>query len=88
MNPQHATPTPGMWFENAGSGNTWHVDAPHIRIATIETPSRHAEANARLIACAPALLAALKALVEVDLLKPEHLAAALRVVAQAEGRLP
>ena len=58
--------TPGPWHLSASKACIWHQD--HGRICT---PPNHAqvwnwEPNARLIAAAPELLAALEALLDMD----------------------
>lgn len=58
--------TPGPWHLSAAKDCIWHQD--HGRICT---PPNHAqvwnwEPNARLIAAAPELLAALEALLDMD----------------------
>lgn len=79
--------TPGPWdvvFDSCSApkcGGEWVIDGP---------PSGahgqfELEADARLIAAAPDLLAALKALAEVDLLNPQHLVAARAAIAKAEA---
>ncbi len=61
--------TPGPWHTIEGAPYLngefhWTVTAPHSEVATITTPSRHAEADARLIAAAPELLAVLVIAIE------------------------
>lgn len=59
-------PTPGPWHvvsqDIANDGQvSLFVESPHTTIARLSIPSRHAEANAQLIAAAPELLGSAKA---------------------------
>jgi len=56
--------TPGPWRADIGQDGRWHVwEAQRLlRIASNVEPAWHAEGNARLIAGAPDLLEALRAL--------------------------
>ena len=86
--------TPGPWFVAEPDSNEQPiVRAEHIEIATcwhhcVESIRLEAEANARLIAAAPDLLAAVKMLLdEVWSIEPDGkiVDAAEAVVAKAEG---
>lgn len=90
--------TPGPWRAErrepfVGNGKvSWYVEAQHTTVARVSTPSRHAEANAYVMAGAAELLEALKAAsVQRD---PRHRISMLvndwerieRAIAKAEGR--
>ena len=54
------THTPGPW--NVGLREDQTIFTENLRVATVECPRKEWKANARLIAAAPDMLAALKAL--------------------------
>lgn len=76
--------TPGPWtIRKASRGPSWYVEGQHTRarspwlVADVDGMGDENEANARLIAAAPDLLAALEACEEV-----------LRLVNEAAGPVP
>lgn len=83
--------TPGPWFTAATSriGHAYIVDADGF---TIAEPSPMGEANARLIAAAPELLAALQAIMDdpdaVDHILHLDAVAADAAIAKATGGQP
>lgn len=93
--------TPGPWFvvsRDDGAGHDYHIGSPMARIASIaerqfgEPPylANYRQANARLIAAAPELLGALKAMVngqnENGIIPAEFYFKANKAIAKAEGR--
>ncbi len=86
--------TPGPWRPErrepfVGNGKvSWYVDAQHTTVARVSTPSRHAEANARLIAAAPELLTACVAALAHHQGGHSEIGQALRAaIDKAEGHL-
>lgn len=89
-----STHTPGPWCAlNAGLV----VAAGDVKVAQADRANAYTEANARLIAAAPDLLAALKAILNVDnppVTDPGHvdfpraMELARAAIAKAEGRTP
>ena len=81
--PEH---TPGPW--NVLDGWTiWGAGDHRLKqLAEVETAFPEHEANARLMAAAPDMLAALKAAVAFEDLPPERHLRMLDAIAKAEGR--
>jgi hypothetical protein len=86
--------TPGPWSSDFPNGDDWIRTEDGDAIVRIGFNQEHREANAHLIAAAPELLEALKAITHrTDLgtalfhkLTEEHAEAALAAIAKAEGR--
>lgn len=85
--PKH---TPGPWSITESCMNAWEIDGLDRSIATVnavEDIAPEDEANARLIAAAPDLLAALQDFLHADPdVFAEELAAARAAIAKAEGK--
>lgn len=89
--------TPGPWEANR-HGDHWQIDAAMDAVATTHfCYAQEREANARLIAAAPDMLAALKAALAIapvnaddgdDPEQSEAWAAVRGAIAKAEGRTP
>jgi hypothetical protein len=85
------THTAGPWYPvtlGASPDRSWAIDSELVEIARLSEWPDHkaeAEANARLIAAAPDLLAALQSLTH-PMASDEDLQNALAVIAKAEGR--
>lgn len=89
--------TPGPWSARA-NGAQWVVDAGREqRVASVNTALMGQEANARLIAAAPELLAALRPFADIGVsenpdyqpmirMDREAILAARAAIAKAEGR--
>ena len=77
--------TPGPW--HIMEGTDWVIVSPEVSVAAVYTPRGDPEvrqANARLIAAAPDMLAALEGLIhDFDRLKAEEIARA--AIAKAKG---
>jgi hypothetical protein len=84
--------TPGPWiykgFVTDSDFSGWRVYLPtrYRRVITVEgTSAGEADANARLVAAAPELLAALKGVLRVADRKTDEFDAARAAIAKAEG---
>jgi len=90
MNTHTHTHTPGPWHPvtlGASPDHSWAIDSELVEIARLpEWPDNQAEAeaNARLIAAAPEMLAALQSLTH-PMASVQDLQNALAVVAKAKG---
>lgn len=86
-----AKQTPGPWrYIKSGRNNLWHIEREENGAPVCSIPKGGSEPNARLIAAAPDLLAAIKAMVEHygdhdDDFSAEARAQARAALAKAEG---
>ena len=80
--------TPGPWFTYFSERGIWTVQEPRGWIAELTPDRPNQEANARLIAAAPDLLEAAKAMTEPagEIAYRERWMALKAAIAKAEGR--